>query len=98
MLNIGNNRECFFDNYLIDEEKTTAEVRLHKPVRRGVLFEMDQPWEGHTHMHSLIYAEGKWRFYYIGNIPAQAVQVLAVSAHSSGRFRYDRLRNRGSDE
>ena len=66
MLNISNRRECFFDNYLIDEEKTTAQVRLHKPVRKGVLFEMDQPWEGYTHMHSLIYAEGKWRFYYIG--------------------------------
>lgn len=66
MLNIKNNRECFFDNYLIDEEKTTAGVRLHKPVRRGVLIEMDQPWEDHTHMHSLVYAEGKWRFYFIG--------------------------------
>lgn len=66
MLNIKNRREFFFDNYLIDEEKTTAPVRLHKPVRRGVLFEMDQPWEGYTHMHSLIYAEGKWKLYYIG--------------------------------
>ena len=66
MLNIGNNRECFFDNYLIDEEKTTAPMRLHKPVRRGVLIEMDMPWEGHTHMHSVVWAEGKWRFYYIG--------------------------------
>ncbi len=78
MLNIGSNRECFFDNYLIDEEKTTAEVRLHKPVRRGVLFEMDQPWEGHTHMHSLIYSEGKWRFYYIGRHNIQKERCVAV--------------------
>ena len=33
MLNIGNRRECFFDSFLIDEEKTTAERRLHKPTR-----------------------------------------------------------------
>lgn len=78
MLNIGSNRECFFDNYLIDEEKTTAEVRLHKPVRRGVLFEMDQPWEGYTHMHSLIYAEGKWRFYYIGRHNIAKERCVAV--------------------
>ena len=66
MLNIKNQRECFFDNYLIDEEKTTAPARLHKPVRRGVLIEMDQIWERLTHMHSVIWAEGKWKFYYIG--------------------------------
>lgn len=78
MLNIGSNRECFFDNFLIDEEKTTAEVRLHKPVRRGVLFEMDQPWEGHTHMHSLIYAEGKWRFYYVGRHNIAKERCVAV--------------------
>ena len=66
MLNIKNQRECFFDNYLIDEEKTTAPALLHKPVRRGVLIEMDQIWERLTHMHSVIWAEGKWKFYYIG--------------------------------
>lgn len=66
MLEIKNRRECFFDNYLIDEEKTTAPARLHKPVRREVLMEMDQPWEGHTHMHSVVFAEGKWKFYFIG--------------------------------
>ena len=45
MINIGSRRECFFDTFLINEEKTTAERRLHKPVRREVLLMMDKPWE-----------------------------------------------------
>lgn len=32
MINIGNQRECFFDSYLINEEKTTAAKLLHKPI------------------------------------------------------------------
>ena len=66
MINIQDRRECFFDNYLIDEEKTTAEHRLHKPVRRGVILEMNMPWEGnYTTFFSIIKAEGKWRAYYV---------------------------------
>lgn len=66
MIHVGNKRECFFDNYLIDEEKTTAEQRLHKPVRKGVVLEMDKPWEGETHFHCPIFVDGKWRMYYNG--------------------------------
>ena len=42
MINIGNRRECFFDDYLIDNEKTSAETRLHKPARQGVLLDFDK--------------------------------------------------------
>ena len=84
MLNIQNRRECFFDPYLIDEEKTTAPARLHKPVRRGVLFEMDQPWEGHTHMHSLVYAQGKWRLYYIGQHNNREKRCVAMMESDDG--------------
>ena len=65
MINIGNRRECFFDTFLIDEAKTTAERRLHKPVRREVILTMDAPWEAkYTTMFSAVFAEGKWRMYY----------------------------------
>ena len=84
MLDIQNRRECFFDNYLIDEEKTTAPVRLHKPVRREVVIEMDQPWEGYTHMHSVVYAEGKWKFYYIGQHNARAKRCLCYMESPDG--------------
>lgn len=69
MINIGNRRECFFDNYLINEEKTTAEARLHKPVRRKVLLDMNKPWEGeYTTMYSVIEVNGKYKMYYTTTI------------------------------
>ena len=65
MINIGKRRECFFDTYLIDEQKTTTSRRLHKPIRREVILTMDAPWEDkYTTMFSVVFAEGKWRMYY----------------------------------
>ena len=65
MIDIGNRRECFFDTFLINKEKTTASQRLHKPVRREVILTMDMPWEDkYTTMFSAVFAEGKWRMYY----------------------------------
>lgn len=65
MINISDRRECFFDNYLIDESKTTAQKRLHKPTRREVLMEFNDPWEAnHASMFSTFFAEGKWHMYY----------------------------------
>ncbi|NLB16708.1 MAG: hypothetical protein GX827_07880, partial [Clostridiales bacterium] len=46
MLNIGNRRECFFDNYFLDETKTGAEYRLHNPVPREVVLTLGEMWEG----------------------------------------------------
>ena len=46
MINISNRRECFFDSYLINEEKTTAEAVVHRPTRKPekiIIF--DEPWE-----------------------------------------------------
>jgi len=69
MINIGNRRECFFDNYLLNEAETTAEKRLHKPTRRGVLLDMNMPWESNlVSMFTVIYAEGKWRMYYVDHM------------------------------
>ena len=46
MINLGSRREVFFDNFLVDEEKTTAEFRIHQPVRKGVAITHDEKWEG----------------------------------------------------
>ena len=68
MINIGKQRECFFDNYLIDENKTTAEIRIHRPVRRELVFSNDAEWEGCTSdFHNFFWDEeyGKYRMYYL---------------------------------
>lgn len=67
MLNIGSNRECFFDDTLIDTGNTTAEFRVHHPVRRECVLEHDAPWEGDgCNFHNLFYDDGIWRMYYLG--------------------------------
>ena len=69
MIDIGKRRECFFDSYLINEEKTTAERRLNKPTRKGVVLEFNMPWEGkYVTFPSVIYAEGKWKMYYTSTL------------------------------
>lgn len=67
MLDIGSRRECFFDEYLINTEKTTAEFRQHSPIRRETLITFDKPWEGSGSMSECIVYDGKkYRLYYIG--------------------------------
>lgn len=65
MLELKNRRECFFDNFLIDENLSNAEKRLHKPVRKRELLVLDKPWEGKENLFFCpIYADGKWKLYY----------------------------------
>ena len=69
MTDIKNRRECFFDDFLIDAEKTTAEKRLHKPVRQNVILVLDKPWEGkYTTFFCPVFADGKWRLYYTSTL------------------------------
>ena len=37
MINIKDRLECFFDGRLIDRNNTTAEYRLHQPVRLSLI-------------------------------------------------------------
>ena len=67
MLNIANRKECFFDDYLIDTEKTTAEFRVHRPVRKGPVMLYDEPWEGDgCNFHNILKDGDLYRLYYLG--------------------------------
>ena len=69
MINIGKQRECFFDSYLIDTTRTTAEARIQRPVRRELVFRHDAPWEGcGSDFQNFFWDEeyGKYRMYYLG--------------------------------
>ena len=70
MIDIQNRRECFFDDYLIDKEKSTVEIRLHKPQRKKVLLELYRTWEPNLcTFFCMIRAEGLWKAYYVCNHP-----------------------------
>ncbi len=75
---IGQNRECFFDDYLLDTAKTTAEFRVHQPELRGPVMTHDAPWEGSgCDYHNFFFDDswpgmdgshpnGVYRMYYLG--------------------------------
>ena len=68
MINIGKRREVFFDDAMIDTEKTTASKKLHECIRRDLAILHDEPWEGDcSNYHNLFKDEnGIYRMYYLG--------------------------------
>ena len=64
---IGSRRECFFDDFLIDKEKTTAKFLLHSPQIKEQVMRYDKPWEGDGSTSQCIVKDGDiYRLYYIG--------------------------------
>ena len=62
---IGTRREVFWDDYLIDTERTTACLRLHQPAAREVVLAYGQPWEGDgCNFHSILKDGDLYRMYY----------------------------------
>ncbi|MDI9497312.1 MAG: hypothetical protein QM270_02345 [Bacillota bacterium] len=65
MISLGSQREFFWDNYLIDTEKTTASHVVHRPVRRNIVKILDRPWEGDgCNYYNMVY-DRKTRSYYL---------------------------------
>ncbi|MBN2290812.1 MAG: hypothetical protein JXM70_00210 [Pirellulales bacterium] len=63
-LDIGNRRELFIDDYMIDTIKN-VELKLHEPVRREVSIKWDKPWEGCGGGYTTVFHDGdKYRIYY----------------------------------
>ena len=66
IIELGNKRELFVDNYLI-EKLDNLSLRLHEPVLRDVSFKLDLPWEGLYSIYTtIIFDKGKYRAYYRG--------------------------------
>ncbi len=67
VINIGNKLELFVDNYLIDKISGDAELRLHNPVRREIVFDGDEPWEGNLCGYFTVFKDSNiYRMYYMG--------------------------------
>ena len=93
MINIGTRRECFFDDFLLDNAKTTAKHLLHHPEIRNIVLVHDAPWEGDgCDFHNFFYDEeyGKYRLYYLAwhtnvvepKIPAELKYIRICYAES----------------
>lgn len=66
-IDLGKRRELFADDFLIGR-LDGAELKLHKPEAREVVFECDRPWEGNTSAYFTVFQDnGRYRMYYRGS-------------------------------
>lgn len=85
MINIYDCIECFFTGRLIDEDKTTAEYRIHQPVRRETVIVHDKPWEGSVSCYHVIILDGdKYRMYYRGESGLNLGGVICYAESEDG--------------
>lgn len=64
-LNIGDRRELFVDDLLLDTARTTAREMMHRPVRREMVFTNDNPWEANGWVYYTVFQDGDiFRMYY----------------------------------
>lgn len=67
VIQLGNRREVFVDNYLIDKMKD-ARIVLHTPHNEGPVLKYDKPWEGSFSAYVTIIKDGDlYQAYYRGN-------------------------------
>ena len=65
---LGDRRELFVDDYLIDRMHG-IELRLQKPVPRNEAIVHDAPWEGNTSGYHTVFQDGSlFRMYYRGSM------------------------------
>ena len=64
MINIGNRLEPLWDYYLVDREKTTANLSVNPPQKMGNVFEHKNPF-GREMFYPVILKDGDiYRMYY----------------------------------
>lgn len=84
MIDISNRRECFFDTFLVNKQRTTAEFMLHHPQKKEVCIVHDEPWERYnTDYHNFFFDDGIYRMYYRNTTP-KGYGVLCYAESTDG--------------
>ncbi|MBP89633.1 MAG: hypothetical protein CMJ64_23470 [Planctomycetaceae bacterium] len=83
---IGQRRELFVDDFLIDGMSGGIERRLHHPDPREVVLKLDQPWEGQTSAYFATVRDGeRVLMYYRGQVaPGSDGQVCCLAESRDG--------------
>lgn len=100
IIKIGNRRELFWDEYLIDTVKTTASRQLNKLQPKEVVIHHDSPWEGDgCNYHCILKDDDLYRMYYLGwemldlevtlHVPRPIVVCYAESANGKNWVKPD---------
>jgi len=82
VVEIGSRRELFVDEYLVDQLKGMAKLRLHHPVPQEVVMLHDAPWEGNgSDYHNIFQDGGLYRMYYSARQITVAPGKIDAHAH-----------------
>ena len=66
MIAIGDRRELFVDDALLDMSRTDAAEVLHHPVRRELMMTNDAPWEANGWTYYTVFEdEGRFMMYFL---------------------------------
>ena len=84
---IGTRRQFFWDDAIVDTQKTTAPKRLHHPEAQEVVLTADSPWEGgRAGGYNLLPVEGGYRLYYLAGSPESGVRVCYAQSADGIRW------------
>ena len=81
MINIRNRRECFFDDFLLNKEETTAKICLHRPEKRECVVLHDAPWEGAACCFHHVFFDPRWKGVH-GQYPNGTYRMYHYGCHS----------------
>ena len=63
---IGNRRELFWDDFLVNKSRTSPALKQHSPTIKEIVLEFDEPWEGDGCNYFSIFKDGNiYRMYYL---------------------------------
>ena len=81
-INIGTRREVFWDDFIVDTEKTTADLRLGHPEKKEIVAVLNMPWEGDgmSYPH-VVKVDGIYRMYFITTISDLSKMVSKDGIH-----------------
>ncbi len=77
--NIGNRREVLWDDYLIEKDETTAQLRMNKAQKKDIVYVFDKPWEKSVSYAHMIKIGDEYYMYYIAIYPASAEDKIDTS-------------------
>ena len=90
-IEIGDSREFFWDDCLVDTTHTTAGKRMHRPERREVVLRFDRPWEGsHCYFINMFRDGSKMRMYYHASANGCTDDVRICYAESVDGIRWEK--------
>ena len=92
---IGQRRELFVDDFLIDGISGGVERRLHHPTPREIVLKLDQPWEGQTSAYFATMRDGeRILMYYRGEVSSGSDGQVCCVAESQDGIHFTRVNAR----